>query len=178
MTQVESFLESLKNIDFKGNTPTKDPISKDHLNECLQSIIDLLPKFEEQINNRQMNDFYEGINQLKYLIEYSDGLNKNWYLIRACSGALRRLLRDTSIQNTTNVYSYYETKYGRRRILRHENWFEQQRWEFLDDLKTIDQEEKLNRFLDKSMKQLNEYFQTYKNELLLFIEEVKTISHP
>ncbi len=129
-----------------------------------------LATLQGYIDSMDMQSFYQKIEDLKYLIEYSDELNKNWYMIRAYSGALARLLEKKTAEHAIEVYSYYEQTYGGRRILKDENWFEQNRWEFLDELKSINSMEKLDSFVEKRTKKLNGFFLAYKSELLIFIQ--------
>lgn len=176
MTREESILNQLKkwtNQSAGHSLNAKEVVNNQSLQEFINSITATLTNLQNYIDKKDIQSFYGQIEELKYLIEYSDELNKNWYLIRAYSGALRRLLKERSIENVMSIYRYYEQTYGGRRILRDENWFEQNRWEFIDELKSIDSPEKLDLFLEKRIKKLNGYFQGYKSELLIFIQELQ-----
>ncbi|PTN02417.1 hypothetical protein [Mangrovibacterium marinum] len=173
MASEDRILNQLRTWTSQGNSPKQT--DDQSLREFTASVTDTLSNLQQKLDSGAIQAFYEQIESLKYLIEYSDELNKNWYLIRAYSGALKRLMQEKTVEHAAKVYAYYEQTYGGRRVLRSENWFEQQRWEFIDELKTIGSQEALNKFLEKRTKKLNGYFQGYKSELLLFIQDLQKL---
>lgn len=176
MIQVESIMNQLKKTANTENSGALNSAENQALIDFSTMVNETLTQLQWHIDKLEIEAFYKKIEPLKYLIEYSDELNKNWYLIRAYSGAISRLLISETLENAVAVYLYYENTYGGRRILRDENWFEQNRWDFLDELKAADSEEKLHKFIQKRTKKLNQYFQVYKSELLLFTEELIKLS--
>lgn len=143
-----------------------------NLLELRESIKESLTRLQERLDAKDIRTFYEWVGSLKFVIEYSDELNKNWYLIRAYSGALNRLLKEPTPETADLVCQYYEMKYGGRRILRHENLFEQQRWNFIDELKTIDNQASLDKFIAKRTKKLEQTYLAFQSEVLLFLKSL------
>jgi len=170
MTPEESSHNQLKESKTLG-VNQRIQGNNQEFHSLLDGIKKTLAKLQRYIECMDLQSFYQQIEELKYLIEYSDELNKNWYMIRAYSGALARLLEKKTPEHAIEVYTYYEQTYGGRRILRDENWFEQNRWEFLDELKSVSSLEKLDSFVEKRTKKLNGFFQAYKSELLIFIQD-------
>ncbi len=117
--------------------------------------------------------YYHNLADLKFMNEFSDGFNRYWHLLRAYSGALTKLKLNYTVKGTKNLYSYYFEKYGDRRILRNEHWFEQHRWEFLDELHEIFTETELNLFTRKYQFRLNESLKIYQSFLMQLIIDLK-----
>lgn len=172
MTQVESFLKNMKVIvpAASKSTYVRTQSEQQNLDELVKTVKETLSSMQEYIDSQNIHSFYNSLADLKFFIEYADEINKNWYLVRAYSGALYRLLQSVSVENAADVFQYYESKYGGRRIIRNENWFEQQRWDFLDELQLVDSVPALHKFIDKRIKRLNSSFQVFKSELLIFIK--------
>jgi len=122
--------------------------------------------------------FYKSIADLKYLIEFSDDFSRYWHFLRGYSGALAKLQADQSAKNSKKVYSYYFNRYGDRRILRNEHWFEKKRWEFLDELQEIYTDDELANFIIKYQRILVENLQIYTSFLMIFITDLKNINQP
>lgn len=174
MLQVENFL---KNIHITPSASQPKPVSmtvseRKYLDHLIDSVKASLSFMQESLEKEDIPSFYESLSNLKFFIEYSDELNKNWHIIRAYSGALARINNNASLKNASTVARYYELKYGGRRILRSENWFEHQRWDFLDELQTVNTAPALQKFIDKRTKKLNESFQIFKSELLIFLQSI------
>ncbi|MBL7971913.1 MAG: hypothetical protein JNL03_10365 [Prolixibacteraceae bacterium] len=119
--------------------------------------------------------FYTALADFKYLVEFSDSLNRYWYLLRAYSGALSKLEENLSVKGTKSLYSYYFEKYGDRRTLRDEHWFENKRWEFLDELYSIFSKDELDVFVAKYQKILNDSFKVYQSCLIEFIASLEKL---
>lgn len=119
--------------------------------------------------------FYQSLSDLKYLVEFSDSLNRYWYLLRAYSSALSKLKADLSIKNAKKLYSHYFEIYGDRRTLRNEHWFEKKRWEFLDELQLINREDELSVFICKYQQVLSESFKIYVSFIMTFIADLKNL---
>jgi len=177
MTPTEKILKaSLDLSHFAPNKTTKTLSEQER-----QTIVDLtdsvrqsLSGLNELLDKRDFRTFYEWLSSLKFFIEYSDELNKNWYLVRAYAGALQKLSKEETLENADAVFQYYELKYGGRRILRHENSFEHQRWDFLDELQQIDSLQVLSKFIEKRFKKLREYFQVFQSEVQLFLQDLNS----
>ncbi len=134
--------------------------------------LDLL---ESYLNASQFFLFYQSLNDLKFLIEFSDDLNRYWYVMRAYSGALFRLKSDFSVKAAKRLYCYYFDRYGDRRFLRNEHWFECKRWEFLDELLLTNTDDELDAFIFKYKHLLSEDFQLYSSFLMGFIYDLKKL---
>ncbi|MBA4408850.1 MAG: hypothetical protein C0397_05445 [Odoribacter sp.] len=134
--------------------------------------LDLL---ESYLNDGHIGIFYKSLSNLKYLVEYSDNLNRYWYLLRAYSGALSRLKSDQSVKGSKRLYLYYFNKYGERRLLRNEHWFEEKRWEFLDELQMIYTEKDLSDFVHKYHLILTESLSIYASFIKAFIKDLKRL---
>lgn len=119
--------------------------------------------------------FYQSLSDLKYLVEFSDSLNRYWYLLRAYSTALSKLKANHSVKNAKKLYSHYFEIYGDRRTLRNEHWFEKKRWEFLDELQLINREDELSDFIFKYQQILSENFKIYVSFLMTFIADLKKL---
>jgi hypothetical protein len=134
-----------------------------------------LELLESYLNAGKIDFFYNSLNDLKYLIEFSDNLNRYWYLLRAYSGALAKLKADQSAKGAKRLFSYYFEKYGDRRTIRNEHWFEKKRWEFLDELHAIYSENELETFILKYQRILTESMEIYVSFLLAFINDLKKL---
>jgi len=125
--------------------------------------------------NGQIDSFYHSLSDLKYLVEFSDSLNRYWYLLRAYSRAISKLKADPSVKNAKKMYSHYFEIYGDRRTLRKEHWFEKKRWEFLDELQLIYREDELSDFISKYEQVLSENLKTYVSFLMGLIADLKKL---
>lgn len=147
--------------------------------EFFESFIEKTPYklqlLEEFLANDQVDFFYTSLTDLKNLIEFSDDLSRYWHLLRGYSGALSRLKNDLTVKGAKNLYVYYFNKYGDRRLLRNEHWFEKKRWEFLDEMQSIYFENDLRTFYKKYKFVLSENFQIYSAFLMLFVNDLKSI---
>lgn len=130
---------------------------------------------ESYLKAGKISDFYNSIGELKYLVEYSDDLSRYWFLIRAYSGALAKIEADKTVKGAKKLYAYYFEKYGDRRTIKDEHWFEKKRWEFLDELQGIYNEYELELFVNKFLHILNENFRIYASLLNAFINDLKRI---
>lgn len=127
------------------------------------------------LNDGHVDMFYKSLLNLKYLVEYSDNLNRYWYLLRAYSGALAKLKADQTVKGSKKLYLYYFEKYGDRRILRNEHWFEKKRWEFLDELQAVYTEKDLSNFIKKYYLILFDTMKTYSFYLSVFMKDLKQL---
>lgn len=134
-----------------------------------------LELFESYLSGGHLDLFYKSLSDLKYLVEFSDNINRYWFLLRGYSGALAKLKADQSVKGSKKLYSYYFDKYGDRRILRNEHWFEKERWEFLDGLQTIYTEEELGYFILKYQQILAGNLKIYVLFLMEFIKDLKEL---
>jgi len=121
----------------------------------------------------QIELFYKSLIDLKYLIEFSDNLNRYWHLLRGYSEALSKLKADQSVKSSKKLYSNYFDRYGDRRAIRKEHWFEKKRWEFLDELHSIYTEDELNSFIYKYQQILAENLEIYVSFMMVFINELQ-----
>lgn len=134
-----------------------------------------LELLESYLNVGHIDYFYKSIADLKYLIEFSDDFNRYWHLLRAYSGALSKLKANQSVKGSKKIYYYYFAKYGDRRFLRNEHWFEEKRWEFLDELQSIYTDDELENFILKYQRILAENLKIYVSFLLEFIDDLKNL---
>jgi hypothetical protein len=123
----------------------------------------------------QINLFYKSLIDLKYLIEFSDNLSRYWHALRGYSEALSKLKSDQTVKNTKRLYSDYFNKYGDRRAIRNEHWFEKKRWEFLDELHCVYTEDELQKFIQKYQVVLEENFQIYVSFMMAFLNELQKL---
>jgi len=137
-----------------------------------------LELLESYLNAGKIDFFYNSLTDLKYLVEFSDNLNRYWYLLRAYSGALSKLKANQSAKGAMRLYSYYFEKYGDRRTIRNEHWFEKKRWEFLDELHTIYSEDELETFILKYQRILADSLEIYVSFVLAFINDLKKLQKP
>lgn len=144
--------------DFIHLTPVKLELIRSYLDAC------------------QFELFFQSLNDLKYLNEFSDNFNRYWYVIRAYSGALAKMKRNYSIKGSKKIYYYYYQKYGDRRPLRNEHWFEKKRWEFLDELQLIYSENELDKFMFKYQQKLIESLKLYASYVLRLVAELKRVN--
>ena len=134
-----------------------------------------LELLESYLNAGKIGFFYNSLTDLKYLVEFSDNLNRYWYLLRAYSGALAKLKDNQSAKGAMRLYSYYFEKYGDRRTIRNEHWFEKKRWEFLDELHAIYSEDELEAFILKYQHILANSLETYVSFVMDFINDLKKL---
>lgn len=145
------------------------------IEEFISQIPEIMDELETHLLKHEIHEFYIKIKNLKYLSEYSEEFNRYWLLLRSVSGGLNRVLENPSKEHIANVYVYYFSRYGGRRKLRDENWFEGHRWEFLDRLSKITTDDELNDFILEKIDDLSSYFQLYKKELSFFMLELKKL---
>lgn len=143
--------------DFIQLTPVKLELIKSYLEAC------------------QFDLFFQSLNDLKFLNEFSDNFNRYWCVIRGYSGALAKMKRNDSIKGSKKIYNYYFQRYGDRRPLRNEHWFEKKRWEFLDELQLIYSENELDKFIIKYHQKLNENLKLYVLYVLRFVTELNRV---
>lgn len=127
------------------------------------------------LSSGQINLFYKSLIDLKYLIEFSDNINRYWHVLRGYSETLSKLNEDLSVKNSKRLYCSYFEKYGDRRAIRNEHWFEKKRWEFLDELNTIFTEIELQKFNQKYLRVLEENFEIYRSFMMVFIHELQKL---
>jgi hypothetical protein len=119
--------------------------------------------------------FYKSLTDFKYLIEFSDNLSRYWHLLRGYSEAMGRLKTNQSVKGSKRLYFEYFEKYGDRRSLRDEYWFESKRWEFLDELLGIYYEEDLRIFILKYQQRMIENLKIYESIIVLFVSDLQKI---
>ena len=161
------------------NKEADQSISQKHVEEFIADFIHYTPikleLLESYLKVGKIDFFYNSLNDLKYLIEFSDNLSRYWFLLRAYSGALAKLKADQSAKGAKRLYSYYFEKYGDRRTIRNEHWFEKKRWEFLDELHAIYSESELETFILKYQRILTESMEIYVSFLIAFINDLKQL---
>ena len=132
-----------------------------------------MDKLQDYLGSSQWGKFHLKLNDLKYLCEYSDNLSRYWYILRGYSSALEKISDKPTVKNTKQVYVYYYNRYGDRRILKDEHWFEKLRWEFLDEIPKIYLEAELNNFIVKYHQAVQILLNEYRKDLENFIREVQ-----
>lgn len=132
--------------------------------------LDLLESYQEA---GQFELLYQTVADLKFLIEFSNEISRYWYVVRGYSGALAKLKADQTVKGSKRVYGYYFDRYGDRRMLREEHWFEKKRWEFLDELNSIFSESELDRFMLKYTRILSDDLHVFITNVMLFVIELK-----
>lgn len=134
-----------------------------------------LELLDSYVNTGRIDYFYQSLSDLKYLVEFSDNINRYWYILRAYSGALSKLKANQTVKGSKELYSYYFGKYGDRRMLRNEHWFEKKRWEFLDELQLIYRDDELSNFIYKYEQELSENLNIYASFILALIADLKKL---
>lgn len=143
--------------------------------EVINSTPIKLELLESYLLGGNFNMFYKTLTELKYLIEFSDDLNRYWHLLRGYSQALGKLKADQSVKGSKKIYFDYFNKYGDRRCLSEENWFEKKRWQFLDELLNVYCDKDLRAFMLKYRQILIDNLKIYESFILLFINELQDI---
>jgi hypothetical protein len=176
MNSAKSFKEFFE-ASFRNQTDIKQAmmLSRDFFSDFIYYTPKELEVLESYLNDGHIDAFYNSISHFKYLVEYSDNLNRYWYLLRAYSGALAKLKADQTVKGSKKLYLYYFEKYGDRRLLRNEHWFEKKRWEFLDELQSIYTEKDLTNFVRKFYLILLETMKIYSSYMTAFMRDLKQL---
>jgi len=174
MNSARSFIEYYE-TSFKSevNEVVARKLSADFFADFIYFTPNKLDLLESYLKAGQIDSFYKSLADLKYLVEFSDNFNRYWYLLRAYSGALSKLKANFTVKGTKKLYSYYFDRYGDRRIIRHEHWFETKRWEFLDELQAIYTVDELKYFILKYQRILLENLTIYSSFVKVFILDLK-----
>lgn len=179
MNSASSFKEFYESSFFKGENPKQaKELSEDFFADFVYSTPLKLELLQSYLSEGQIDQFYMLLPDLKYLIEYSDDLNRYWHLLRAYSGALSKLKNDLSVKGAKNLYAYYFSKYGDRRFLRNEHWFEKKRWEFLDEIQNIYSEDQLRQFFIHYQRIMDDNMKIYTSFILLLIKDLENLIMP
>jgi len=176
---MKKFALSFKN-HYEESFSKEDPsVHKKLASEFFTDFIHHTPIKLELLDSHlkagRIDYFYQSLSDFKYLVEFSDSLNRYWYLLRAYSTALSKLKADCSVKNAKKLYSHYFEIYGDRRMLRNEHWFEKKRWEFLDELQFINREDELSEFICKYQQVLSENLKIYVSFITTFIADLKKL---
>lgn len=176
MTPAERFYKYFHQ-EYGYDVNTDIPLKNKHefIEEFVDHVPEIIDELETNLIKHEISEFYVKIKNLKYLCEYSEEFNRYWLLLRSVSGGLKRLLEEPTQEHAIDVYIYYYSHYGKRRKLRYENWFENHRWEFLDKLSNVANDEELNEFILEKIDALSSYFHLYKKELNFFTLELKKL---
>ena len=129
-------------------------ISKDFFCDFIQFTPSILRELSIYIDDKRIGLFYNRLNDLKYLCVFNENLNLFWFSMRALSGTLFRLNSPGGLENAKKLHCYYLEKYGDRKVLRDENWFENRRWIFIDSLEKVTTEEELSTLIENNSKML------------------------
>jgi hypothetical protein len=177
MNSAQSFKEFYDASFLQGeNQPHGQKLAEQFFDDFVRFTPLKLEMLESCLSGGHINLFYKSLTDLKYLIEFSDNLNRYWHIMRAYSGALSKLKDDLSVKGAKNMYAYYFSKYGERRILCNEHWFEKMRWEFLDEIQNIYSEEELRMFFLKYQHVLAKNLKMYTATLMLFIKDIEVLN--
>lgn len=172
---AQSFKQFYEVSFLKENPAKAQQLSNEFFKNFMASTPRKLKQLELCLKAGQFEDFYNLLPDLKYLIEYSNDLSRYWYFLRGYSGALAKLRADQTVKGSKKLYSHYFERYGDRRIIRNEHWFEKKRWEFLDELQSIFSEYELELFIRKYRNILSENFEVYSSFILIFIKDLKIL---
>jgi hypothetical protein len=176
MNTARFFLEFYE-ASFKNESDPRE--AKKRMDDFFMDFIYFTPiKLEllgSYLSAGQINLFYKSLIDLKYLIEFSDNINRYWHVLRGYSETLSKLTEDPSVKNSKRLYCCYFEKYGDRRTIRNEHWFEKQRWEFLDELNNIFTDIELHKFIRKYIQVLEKNFEIYKSFMMIFINELQKL---
>ena len=176
MKTARSFKEFLdatfKNVEDQVSA---HKISQEYFDDFVNYTPIELELLESYLAAGHLDLFYLSLADLKYLIEFSDNFNRYWHLLRGYSGALFKLKDNQTVKGSKKIYSYYYGRYGDRRMLRNEHWFEKKRWEFLDELQVIYTEEELAVFMYKYQQILSENLEIYLSFMKVFVNDLKNL---
>jgi len=179
MNSASSFKEFYESTFSKGeNSDQAKKLADAFFTDFVHYTPLKLEMLESYLSAGQIEQFYLSLPDLKYLIEFSDDLNRYWHLLRAYSGALYKLQNDLTVKGAKNLYAYYFGKYGDRRFLRTEHWFEKKRWEFLDEIQNIYSEADMKEFFLHYQRILNENMKIYSSFLMLFVKDIEVQEVP
>lgn len=167
---IEFFEASFKNDSDQDRAQR---LSQEFFTDFIHYTPIKLEMLKSYLTQGQIELFYKSLIDLKYLIEFSDNLNRYWHLLRGYSEALSKLKADQSVKSSKKLYSNYFDRYGDRRTIRNEHWFEKKRWEFLDELHSIYTEDELSAFIYKYQQILSENLEIYVSFMMVFINELQ-----
>ena len=175
MKSAKSFKEFYEASFLMGENPDQaQKLAEQFFSDFIHYTPIKLEVLESYLSGGHVDLFYKSLTDFKYLIEFSDDLNRYWHLLRGYSGALSKLKNDLSVKGVKNLYAYYFSKYGERRVLRNEHWFEKKRWEFLDEIQNIYSEDELKSFFLKYQLIMTENLKTYTSLLMLLIKGIES----
>ncbi len=160
--------KEIKELGQEGN------ISKDFFCDFIQFTPQVLHELNKYHEVKRIELFYNRLNDLKYLCVFDENLNLYWFSMRALSGTLFRLNFPGGLENAKKLHYYYIEKYGDRKMLRDENWFENKRWIFLDSLEAVTTKEELTTLIENYSVILNYFLETYQFHLNRFVEGVRS----
>ena len=176
MNSASSFKEFFEsNYQKELDQLSAQKLSKEFFADFIHFTPLKLELLESYLNTGHIDYFYQSLTDLKYLIEFSDDFNRYWHLLRAYSGGLAKLKANQSVKGSKKLYPYYFDKYGDRRMLRNEHWFEKKRWEFLDELASIFSEDELEAFILKYQKMLADNLNVYIAFVQKFVQDLQYI---
>ena len=174
MISSNSFKEFYEASFLNGDNQIKaKKLANDFFIDFINYTPEQLKILDNYISNGQIDLFYMSLANFKYLIEFSDDLSRYWHVLRGYSSALSKLKTDFSVKGSKKLSTYYFSKYGDRRFLRNEHWFEKKRWEFLDELQNIYSDEELESFYQKYKQELAENLKIYTSFIMLFIKNIE-----
>ena len=172
---VQAFKDFYENLFLRQNPEEAQQLLSEFFRKFILSTRKEFVLLESYVKSGNYEKFYELLAEFKYLIEYSDDLSRYWYLLRGYSGALAKLNADKSVKGAKKLYVYYFEKYGDRRILRDEHWFEMKRWEFLDELQVINNKYEVDTFIQKYRRVMIDNFEIYSSFISTFILDLKRL---
>lgn len=159
----------------KGDQSVSEKLASEFFTDFINHTPIKLELLESHLKGGRIDYFYQSLSDLKYLVEFSDSLNRYWYLLRAYSTALSKLKANQSVKSAKKLYSHYFEIYGDRRTLRNEHWFEKKRWEFLDELQLINREDELSDFICRYQQVLSENLKIYESFIMTFIADLRKL---
>lgn len=175
MNSIDTFIEYFK--DSMGCSMCRSSDEEELSNAFFRDFIEYTPLVLVDLRNFHggihYNQFYSRLSDLKYLCVFDEEMNRYWFAMRAYSGALAKLESADNIDQVKSIYSYYIEKYGDRRALRGEHWFEQKRWAFLDALSNVDSMSDLIVFIENQQKELCKQLDDFDVSLQSFIHQLK-----
>ena len=170
-----SFKNYFEESFSKKDKSVSEKLAKEFFADVIHYTPIKLELLDSHLKAGRIDYFYQLLSDFKYLVEFSDSLNRYWYLLRAYSTALSKLIADHSVKEAKKLYSHYFEIYGDRRMLRKEHWFEKKRWEFLDELQLINREDELEGFISKYLQVLSENLKIYVSFIMDFINDLKKL---
>ena len=93
-----SFKNYFEESFSKKDQSVSEKLAKEFFADVIHHTPIKLELLDSHLKAGRIDYFYQLLSDFKYLVEFSDSLNRYWYLLRAYSTALSKLIADHSVQ--------------------------------------------------------------------------------